>query len=102
MNHDAKWLVRKTGLEILGPFTTEDIRNWIIENKLSVDDEVCLTGGYWFPLSDRNESEKYFQVAYSEKRPSRSTRSIREDETSTTTQSKPEQKPKTSWFGFKK
>lgn len=50
-----QWLVRTASNWIAGPYSKEQVRQMILERKLSHQDEVCNANGYWIFLHEREE-----------------------------------------------
>ncbi len=57
-----QWLIRTAQNWIAGPYTCEQIRQMISENKLTLQDEVCVANGYWFSIHERDEVFKYLKI----------------------------------------
>jgi hypothetical protein len=57
-----KWLVRTEKNVITGPFSTERVRQLILEGKLAGQDEVCRSNSYWIYLHESDEVLKQLNV----------------------------------------
>ena len=49
------WLVRTAQNTILGPFGRDEVVQMILDRKLTLEDEVGKSEGYWIFLSEREE-----------------------------------------------
>jgi hypothetical protein len=50
-----QWLVRTALNWVAGPYSKEQVRQMILERKLTLQDEVCPANGYWIFLHERDE-----------------------------------------------
>lgn len=57
-----KWLVRTEKNLILGPFSTEDVRQMITSGALGYQDEVCGAGSYWIYLHEIEEVKRQLGI----------------------------------------
>ena len=62
----AEWLIRTQKNQILGPFSHQEVRDLILNQKIQLQDELCPSEGYWFFLHDKEELEKQFGLSISE------------------------------------
>ena len=80
-----EWLVRTHLNVISGPFAKEEVAALITAGKLDLNDEVCLSSGYWIYLSEREEIARQLGVEVpfdaSEKEDTTETGSITETRT---------------------
>ena len=53
-----QWLIRTADNWIAGPYTKQQVCEMIRDQKLSAEDEVCPSNGFWFYLSERQEVVK--------------------------------------------
>jgi hypothetical protein len=60
---DAQWMVRTAQNVMKGPYSIDEIRDFIQSSKLTTLDEVCPSGGYWFFLHEAEEVETQLGVA---------------------------------------
>ncbi len=53
------WLIRHPNLRFDRPVSESDLITLIETGKLGPKDEICKSGGYWFPLQDAQEVRKF-------------------------------------------
>ncbi|MBI3544546.1 MAG: hypothetical protein HY075_14840 [Deltaproteobacteria bacterium] len=69
-----QWLVRKnatfpgadraqgvlvTGVSVMGPFLTDQVRSMVQQGMLEVDDELCPENSYWFGMNETSEVKRF-------------------------------------------
>ena len=57
-----EWMVRTSENFISGPYSKEDVCRMILENTLSLEDEVCCSVGYWISIKEREEVRKLLGI----------------------------------------
>jgi hypothetical protein len=50
-----QWLIRTAQNWIAGPYKADQVRQMILDRKLTLQDEVCSANGYWVYLHEREE-----------------------------------------------
>ncbi len=50
-----QWLIRTKENWIAGPYSRVQVKQLILDGKLTIQDEVCLANHYWFFIHERNE-----------------------------------------------
>lgn len=56
------WLIRTADNWIAGPYTKDQVRTMVLEAKLTLEDEVCPSNGYWFYLSEPEHVRQFLGV----------------------------------------
>ncbi len=51
----SEWLVRTAENLIAGPYTSQQVREFIAEEKINRHDEICPANGYWIYLHEGDE-----------------------------------------------
>lgn len=53
-----QWLIRTSNNWIAGPYSAQQICQMVLEQKLTLQDEVCTGNGYWIFIHERDEIKK--------------------------------------------
>lgn len=51
----SEWLVRTAENQIAGPYTAQQVREFIAEEKINRHDEICQANAYWIYLHEGDE-----------------------------------------------
>ena len=58
-----KWLVRTATNLITGPYNRDELTRLILDRKLSLQDEICRSHGYWIFIHERDEVFKQLGIS---------------------------------------
>jgi hypothetical protein len=61
-NSSDQWLIRTAENQISGPFTRDQVCQFIQQGKLQLNDEVCHSNTYWVYLHEHDEIKKQLGV----------------------------------------
>lgn len=56
------WLVRTLSQKMLGPISKEQVSQWILSGRISLQDEVCEANGYWFFVHEKEEVKRWLGI----------------------------------------
>lgn len=64
IDSQKQWLVRKngSGISLLGPYYTDQVRMMVEQGMLDVDDELCPENSYWFSLREAAEVKRFLGI----------------------------------------
>jgi hypothetical protein len=57
-----QWLIRTSENWIAGPYSKEQVCQMILDGKLGLQDEVCVSDGFWIYIHEREEVKQFLGI----------------------------------------